>query len=97
MATRDYTTEGGNMAAHAERIKEDAAHLADATGAELRRSMTAAADTLSEAARRLMDSTRAMGRESLDRVSHQVEARPISSIAIAAGVGFLIGMLMRRP
>lgn len=96
MATRDTFTESGDMATQAERLKEDAANLAGATGAEMRRSMTAAAETLAEAARRLMDTTRAASREGLDKVSHQVEERPISSIAIAAGIGFLIGMLMRR-
>lgn len=96
MATRDTLPEGGDMATHAERLKEDAANLAGATGAEMRRSMTAAAETLSEAARKLIDTTRAASRDGLDRVSHQVEERPISSIAIAAGIGFLLGMLMRR-
>ena len=96
MATRDNLQEGGDMATHANRLKEDAANLAGATGAELRRSMTAAAETLGDAARRMMDTTRNASRDGLERVSHQVEERPISSIAIAAGVGFLIGMLMRR-
>lgn len=96
MATRDNLQEGGDMATHATRLKEDAANLAGATGAELRRSMTAAAETLGDAARRMMDTTRNASRDGLEKVSHQVEERPISSIAIAAGVGFLIGMLMRR-
>jgi len=96
MATRDSLQEGGDIATHAGRLKEDAANLAGATGAEVRRSMTAAAETLGDATRRLMDTTRHASREGLERVSHQVEERPISSIAIAAGVGFLIGMLMRR-
>ncbi|MGK2286815.1 glycine zipper domain-containing protein [Pedomonas sp. V897] len=96
MATRDTLPEGGDMAAHAARLKEDAANLAGATGAELRRNMTAAAETLGDAARRMMDTTRSASREGLERVSHQVEERPIASIAIAAGIGFLLGMLIRR-
>lgn len=96
MATRDTLQDGGDMATHATRLREDAANLAGATGAEVRRSMTAAAETLGDAARRMMDTTRSYSREGLERVSHRVEERPISSIAIAAGVGFLIGMLMRR-
>lgn len=96
MPTRNNLSDGGNMAPHAERLKEDAVNLANATGSEVRRSMTSAAETLGDAGRRLMDTTRAASREGLDRMSHQVEERPITSIAIAAGVGFLIGMLMRR-
>lgn len=96
MATRDTLSEGDDMATHASRLKEDAANLAGATGAELRRSMTAAAETLAEAARRMMETTRSASREGLEKVSHQVEERPIASIAIAAGIGFLLGMLMRR-
>lgn len=96
MATRDSLHEDGDMSTHAGRLKEDAVNLAGATSAEMRRNMTAAAETLGDAARRLMDTTRSASREGLERVSHQVEERPMSSIAIAAGVGFLIGMLMRR-
>jgi len=60
-------------------------------------------DTLSEAAERLRNSANAMtdeaartGSEALRRIEEEIEQRPLLTLAIAAGIGFLAGMAGRR-
>jgi ElaB/YqjD/DUF883 family membrane-anchored ribosome-binding protein len=35
-------------------------------------------------------------RESIDKLAHQVEEKPIASVATAFGVGILIGLILNR-
>jgi ElaB/YqjD/DUF883 family membrane-anchored ribosome-binding protein len=68
---------------------------------------TAASDyvseTLSDTAERLRDGAHAMtdeasklGGDALRRIEEEVEQRPLLTLAIAAGIGFLAGMAGRR-
>ncbi len=60
-------------------------------------------DTVAQASERLRDGAAALGDEAsrygsdaLRRVEEEVEQRPLMTLAIAAGIGFLAGMAGRR-
>ncbi len=54
--------------------------------------LSAMADSAQQAATQARDSVR----DSAANVSHRVQDRPLTAIALAGGIGFLLGMLFRR-
>lgn len=48
------------------------------------------------AARRSMQTAEERAKESVERIAHQVEEKPIASLATAFGVGILIGLILNR-
>lgn len=52
---------------------------------------------VSRGVRRTVDSGRKTAADVVDGLSEQVSARPLTTIGVAVGVGFLIGFFMRRP
>jgi ElaB/YqjD/DUF883 family membrane-anchored ribosome-binding protein len=47
-------------------------------------------------AARLSGEAAKIGTDTLRRLSHEVEHRPLATIAVAVGVGILVGLLMNR-
>ena len=52
--------------------------------------------SVTDTAHNVMNSGRRLGRDGIEAVGSRVEANPIASIAIAAGIGFLLGAVLRR-
>ena len=73
-------------------IKDDLSELKDGVAVAARSGVNEAG----RAARRAMDMAKAKGSDAADAVKGQVAANPFASIAIAAGVGFVLGFMIRR-
>jgi ElaB/YqjD/DUF883 family membrane-anchored ribosome-binding protein len=76
---------------------------ADAVGALRGQVETLMNDTVTPALTAVVDKAQSMGENArakveggAQQVSDRVQAQPLTAIAIAAGVGFLLGMLFRR-
>ena len=54
------------------------------------------AQTAQVRAREMADQARTQGEWAVGTMSRQVEQNPVTSIAIALGVGFMLGMMTRR-
>ena len=92
-----------NFQSHAERIRKDIATLADSVseaGTSLAKDAKAGADAKASDLKQTSDETIRELRAQLEtieaRVGNQVRERPITALAAAAGVGFLIALLARR-
>jgi ElaB/YqjD/DUF883 family membrane-anchored ribosome-binding protein len=73
-------------------IRDDFSDLKDGVAVAARSGVHEAG----RAARRFVDVAKAKGTDAADAVKGQVAANPFASIAIAAGVGFVIGFMIRR-
>jgi ElaB/YqjD/DUF883 family membrane-anchored ribosome-binding protein len=60
------------------------------------RSVSGEASRLGNEASRLGNEAAKVGGDALRRVVHEVEQRPLATLAIVAGLGLLIGMMARR-
>jgi ElaB/YqjD/DUF883 family membrane-anchored ribosome-binding protein len=88
-------SEVDRLVADVQALKRDIAKLAEhSRGA----AWNGAADTvnaLGNEAQRLYDEVASKGRDQVKRVSGQVQEKPIMSILIAFGIGFLGGRILR--
>lgn len=107
----DSTSEAAKrMGAAAETTASEAAMSAQEAIAEIKRIMTelvertsaraseAMAESGEQAAERfgaVLDDVQALGKDSLDRLSDAIARRPVATLAAAAGVGLLIGLVTR--
>lgn len=88
MAERDYE----QLRAEMEKLRADVSSLNKAVH-EVVSSWSADAK---DAAKRSAAKVEAKAKESLDAVAHQVEERPITTLATAFGVGIVLGLILNR-
>lgn len=90
--TRQLEKDAQTLAEHGSRIANDVRDLGGAT----KRVVTDGADALRETASEYLDEGYAKAREAGERVQTHVREQPTKSLLIAAGVGFLFGLLWLR-
>ena len=97
MATaRDYSSEIDKLSKDLSAVRSDIKTLTQAMSSDVRNGAGKFAETVSARAHTMAESAREVGKEGIATVSHQVEQRPLTSVLTAAGVGFVIGALLRR-
>lgn len=77
-------------------LQGDLRSLRSSVVSELRNSASQASDGLSGAARSAMSSVTSAGERGYGVAAKQIEANPVTSVLIAAGIGILIGSMLRR-
>lgn len=88
-------------------MQDNAAKLADMNGpagrpdieaqiAQLKTDISAVSDTLSAAAREQLGEAKDQADELAGDIQQRIRKDPISSVAVAAGVGLLLGVLISR-
>jgi ElaB/YqjD/DUF883 family membrane-anchored ribosome-binding protein len=85
------------------RASASAAQTADHVGETIATGLTSIADRFREVANSMSDEASKMGSEAaklgndaLRRLSKEVEHRPLVTLAVAVGVGILVGLVRRR-
>ena len=63
---------------------------------EVKDGLQNAAQDAGHKVRKIYDHARDDFRHAADNVTYQIRSKPVQSAAIAAGVGFLVGLLVRR-
>jgi ElaB/YqjD/DUF883 family membrane-anchored ribosome-binding protein len=76
--------------------RNGASHAASEAGDFVSETVGNATDALRNGANALGDEAARYGNDALRRVEEEVEQRPLLTLAIAAGIGFLAGMAGRR-
>lgn len=76
--------------------RKGAVHAASAAGDYVTDTLSDTAERLRNGAHAVGDEATRLGGETLRRIEDEVEQRPLLTLAIAAGIGFLAGMAGRR-
>ena len=76
--------------------KRGASHAADEAREFVSDTLSEAADKLRDSAQVASDEAARFGTDALRRIEEEIEQRPLLTLAIAAGIGFLAGMAGRR-
>ena len=76
--------------------KRSAANAASEASDFVTETLSETADRLRNGAHTVGDEASRFGNEALKRIEDEVEQRPLLTLAIAAGIGFLAGMAGRR-
>jgi ElaB/YqjD/DUF883 family membrane-anchored ribosome-binding protein len=76
--------------------RNGASHVASEASDYVTETVTDAAEKLRNGAHSVTDEAARYGSDALRRVEDEVEQRPLLTLAIAAGIGFLAGMAGRR-
>jgi ElaB/YqjD/DUF883 family membrane-anchored ribosome-binding protein len=76
-------------------LKRDVAKLAEHSRGAVWNGAADTANAIGAEAQRLYDEVATKGRDQVKRVSGQVQEKPIMSILIAFGIGFLGGRILR--
>jgi len=92
MANRDYSSEIDALKTDVKSLRDDIASLVGALGEDLEQRGEGARHAAAERLRR----AQAQGKESLDEVERSIERNPLTALATALGIGFLIGALLGR-
>jgi ElaB/YqjD/DUF883 family membrane-anchored ribosome-binding protein len=103
MASRNLEAELDTLKGEFDRLRKEVGSFGEAASEEIQRGgrrlraaagrgVERASDGLSDAA----DEVGRRGRRGLVAVEHQIEARPVTSVFLALGLGILIGKLLDR-
>src|SRR5262245_37207662 len=76
--------------------KNSAAHAASDAGEYVSEALAETAERLRNGAHAVTDEAARVGNEALRKIEDEIEQRPLLTLAIAAGIGFLAGMAGRR-
>jgi ElaB/YqjD/DUF883 family membrane-anchored ribosome-binding protein len=76
--------------------KRGASHAASEAGDFVSETLAQTAERLRNGAQAVTDEATRYGSDALRRIEDEVEQRPLLTLAIAAGIGFLAGMAGRR-
>ncbi len=96
MAAADISADIETLKEDLSALRDDLKSLRGSVAGELRNGADRAADGAAAAARSAMASVSAAGEKSYSVAARQIEANPLTSVLVAAGVGFVIGSLIRR-
>jgi len=77
-------------------IRDDLDALKSDLGALLKHVKSGTVDGVSDEAKRLYGKLASQGSESLDAITHHVEEKPLASLLIAFGVGFIAARILSR-
>jgi ElaB/YqjD/DUF883 family membrane-anchored ribosome-binding protein len=90
--TKRIENDAASMADHASTLVKDVKEL----GSAAKRTVADRADALRETANDYLDQGRMKAREAGEHVQNKVVEKPITSVLIAAIVGFFVGILWVR-
>jgi ElaB/YqjD/DUF883 family membrane-anchored ribosome-binding protein len=90
--TRQLKNEAASVAEHASTLAKDVREL----GTAAKQTVTHGADALRETANDYLDQGKAKAREAGEMMQEKVGEKPITSLLVAASVGFLAGILWVR-
>jgi ElaB/YqjD/DUF883 family membrane-anchored ribosome-binding protein len=76
--------------------RKGASHAASEAGDYVSETLAETAQRLRNGAHAATDEAARLGSDALRRIEEEVEQRPLLTLAIAAGIGFLAGMAGRR-
>jgi len=93
---KDVTKVKNDIAALTDHVADAVNALADAAKRQARRGYKQAADDLSERSGAMMDAAQDAAATFEDRLEDVVTQRPLVTIGLALGLGFLIGATWRR-
>ena len=96
MTTQDNTQEIDAVKADIKKLREDIVALSESVRENLNDDANRIAGDARDAAERTATAARDKVREGVDSVGRQVEERPVASLAVAFGIGLLIGKLLDR-
>ncbi|NWG24522.1 MAG: hypothetical protein HXY30_08945 [Pseudorhodoplanes sp.] len=80
----------------ADRVRESAGLISEDVAGRLRDNAVEAGGRMSRTARNVADDAFRFGTGAIRRIADQAEQRPLLTLAIAAGVGYLAGLAGRR-
>jgi len=92
MADPKYSEEIDSLKSDVKALRDDLARLVGAVGDDLEEQGEAARAE----ARRRLEAARARGQSALDDIESRIERNPLTALAAALGIGFLIGALLGR-
>jgi ElaB/YqjD/DUF883 family membrane-anchored ribosome-binding protein len=75
--------------------KSGASHAVDGVNDLVFGALTGVTDRVRDNARSVSDDAAKMGNQALRRITREIDQRPLLTLAIAAGIGFLAGMTRR--
>jgi ElaB/YqjD/DUF883 family membrane-anchored ribosome-binding protein len=78
-----------------DRTSASAAEVAERTGAAIAPVLSSIADRFRGGAHSMSDEAAKLGNDALRRLSNEVEHRPLVTLAVAVGVGILVGLTSR--
>lgn len=96
MAATDLAADIESLKKDLSALRDDFRALNESLAAELSSGMARATDGVSAAARQTLSSVTTAGERGYNATVHQIEAHPMTSILMAAGIGVLIGSMLRR-
>ena len=76
--------------------KRGASHAASEASEFVSETLSETADRLRNGAHEVSDEAARFGTDALRKIEEEIEQRPLLTLAIAAGIGFLAGMAGRR-
>ncbi len=85
-----------DIAALTDHISEAVNALGDSAKRQARRGYQQTVDDLSDRSGAMMDAAQEAAADAQERLGDMVTERPLATIGIALGLGFLIGMTWRR-
>ena len=89
---RELREDVQNLAGDVRQLKDDLARLVQHASDAAKTGVRAAGESMSDS----MDDLREHGEEAAESLREQIAARPLASLGIAAGVGFLVGVTLAR-
>lgn len=96
MTVSDVTADVEALKKDLNALRGDIKSLRNSVAEEMRNGADRAAEGISSAARSTAATVAAAGERGYNATTRQIEAYPLTSVLVAAGVGFVIGSLMRR-
>jgi ElaB/YqjD/DUF883 family membrane-anchored ribosome-binding protein len=96
MAAADLAADVEALKKDLSALRNDIRSLNDTLAAELQERVGRATDGVTAAARETLSSAAQAGERGYSAAVHQIEAHPMTSILMAAGIGVLIGSMLRR-
>ncbi len=96
MAVSDMSSDVEALKKDLSALRSDLKSLRSSVADEMRNGADRAAGGIASAARSTVDSVAAAGEKGYNATARQIEANPLTAVLIAAGVGFVLGSLIRR-
>lgn len=96
MAAADLAADVEALKSDLSALRQDIRSLNESLAAEFQDGVHRAKDGISAAARQTLSSAASAGERGYNATVHQIEANPMTSILMAAGIGVLIGSMLRR-
>lgn len=95
-AMGDARRKAGEMVEHAKERGHEAVEAARERGAHIAENVRSEADRLYRAGERRAEDLAVQAEDYYDEVSDMVRRQPAAALGIAAGVGFLVGLILAR-